>query len=278
MSPRPTCSAGPQNASRREIAGARGHESENCTVTVDDQMEALVLEEGELAVVLQDLLDTYGKTSASVANDLPGQIKQLRTLLDEFGWKGAYYEKVVNGKRYVILKGPAGLRSIFRGTRYLANHSQVMSYGIGRKAMRNAVKVNAVVSFIFVTGYNVIETVIRDDKDFIDAAAEVPVDLAKTIITGAAVAGAGAVAAAASAPVVVIVGAGIAVGIVVAIGLDYIDEKFEISASLKEWLRRELERAAQELERDMQEVRRDWQWCNSPGGIMPCLERMFGGF
>ncbi|MEM9588355.1 MAG: hypothetical protein AAGA03_13815 [Planctomycetota bacterium] len=278
MSPRPTCSAGPGTSSRREIAGDRLADVDVCDVIVDEEIEALVLDGDQLKAALQDLIDTYGKTGAAIAYDMKDNISTMSKLLREFGWKGKFYEKTVNGTRYVIFKGDQTLRQIFRGTRYLGTNAQVMSYGIGRQALRHTVKVNAIVTFVFITGYNVIETIIRDDKDFIDAAAEIPVDLAKTIVAGAATVAAGAIATAAGAPVVVVVGAGIAVGIVVSIGLDYIDDKLQISASLKAWLRGVLEEAAKELERSTYEFRVQWNWCNSREGALPCMERLFGGY
>ena len=251
-------------------------DAEQATVEVQDEVEHVVLDEEQLVTVLQEVADKYGKTLADTARGTRENVQELSKILREFGWRGRYYEKVVNGRRYIIFKGDPQMRQVFRGTRYLANNSKVVSFGLGSQVLRNSVKVNAVVSFVFVTTYNVIETLIREDKDFIDAAAEVPVDLAKVIITSAATAAAGAAAAAASAPVLVVVGAGIAVGIVVAFGLDYLDAKFEISASLKSWLRRELEEAARRMEENLEPARREYNWCYS--NPVACMERMFGGY
>ncbi|MEL6107062.1 MAG: hypothetical protein AAFU85_13545 [Planctomycetota bacterium] len=276
MPPRPSSAAGPVPASSGVPVDHSLRDAEQATVEIHEEIEQVVLDEEQLVIVLQEVVDKYGKTLADTARGTPENIREMTKILREFGWKGSYYEKVTNGRRYIIFKGNPQMREVFRGTRYLANNSKVVSFGLGSQVLRNSVKVNAVVSFIFVTSYNVIETLIRDDKDFVDAAAEVPVDLAKVIITSAATAAAGAAAAAASAPVVVVVGVGIAVGIVVAFGLDYLDAKFEISASLKSWLRRELEAARRQVERNLEPARREYNWCYS--NPVACMERMFGGY
>ena len=269
--PPPKSCAGPRDSASREIAGQT-----RCTeqVTYQKSMDALIVTQEELIALAQTLNSL--RTEFDIARNIQGQAEQMRMIFQEFGWKGSSYVKRINGKNYVVFKGYPGLRKVFDGTKYLTNNAKAVSYGLGRQ-LGNAMR-GSFVSIIFVSALNVIETIVSEDKDFIDASAQFTTDVVKTIAAGIASAAVGALASTVAAPVILAVGASIVVGIVVALALDKVDAKFAITTSLSDWLRREYEESKLQLEKQKQQIRREWMWCNSPEGAMACMERLFGGY
>ncbi len=274
--PTPTTTGGPRYASSREVAGHNAHQP--CSVMFQIEMEALILSPEELAVLFREIASaTNGyRTELDLSRNLVGQVQQVKLVLQEFGWSGKSYVKSIGGKNYVVLKGYASKRSVLRGTKYLADNAKVVTYGIGKQST-TFVK-GGLVSILFISAINVIETIVREDKDFIDGAAQFATDAVKTVAAAVAGAAAGAALSTVSAPVVLVVGTVIVVGIVAALVLDKIDAKLEITTSLTSWLRRHWEQSKNTWELQTYEFQRQLMWCNSPEGAMACMKRMFGGY
>lgn len=266
--PPPKSCAGPRNSVSRGVAG---HDRCNEQVTFQNEMEALVLAFEELSALANSL-----RTELDIFRNMKDQVKQMHMIFEEFGWKGQSYVKRIDGKNYVIFKGKSGLRHVFGRTKYLSSNAKVVSYGLGRQ-LGNVMR-GSFVSIMFVSALNVIETIVSEDKDFIDATAQFTTDVVKTIAAGVASAAVGAIASTVAAPVVLAVGASIVVGIVVALALDKVDAKFAITTNLSAWLRKEYEESKLRLEKQTKQVRREWMWCNSPEGAMACMQRLFGGY
>lgn len=263
-------------------------------------LEAIIFSEEELQRFLDNTVaatkegmfwvQTNTESLAEGARDLYGHyskytdIAKLTKLLKEFGVRGKAYLKVIHGKRYIILKGAPGLRHLLRGTKYGWANAQIIKYGLGNQLGARAIFRNSVVGVVVLSAINIVETVIRDYKDFIDAAAQLSTDVVKTV--AAVVAGAAAVALLpASVPIVIGVGVSVVVGMVVGAALDAVDDNYHITKGISDWLRSskswldeqvgEIKKEAKEQQRRFRQV---WSWCNSPAGAHSCMTQLFGGY
>lgn len=300
MSGRKNCKGGKRDA----LSGRLAREIPNqipellyCYSDEGDSLQTCVLSVDELITIVDAEIPEINSSSTITAEEVSGPSKvDWRTVADigidvvrdkarrfgrviaEFGWKGRFYYKSTAGKLFIIFKGYASTRNVFNGIRYLQDHAKVLSYGLAKsQVVASAVKVNPVSIFVL-TGLNILETIISDDKDFIDATAQFSTDMVKII--AATVAGAAAAVAVASAatlialPAVAIVGAGFVVAVAVSLALDYVDNTLGITSAIADALRKSRDdfRAVRE------EASRTLSWCNSPQGAYACMRRMFHGF
>lgn len=203
-------------------------------------------------------------------------LPQLRRVLKEFGWETSAYEKIIKGKKYVVLKGRPGLRKVFRGTKYSWTNPKIVQYGMGRQTGK--LLKGSRVTLVILSALNVAEAIMSDDHDFIDATAQLTTDIAKTAIASIAAAALASVVIPVTAPIVVAVGASIVLGIAVGFVLDEVDASFGITKALTDWMRVHYEQGQKNIDEAKREARRSWSWCNSPQGANACMRRLFGGF
>ena len=130
MSGPPTTSAGPRNSVSRGIAGKNQRLQ---PLTYQSHMDAMIVTPEELSALAQSLNSL--RTEIDIGRNLVGQADDMVKIFKEFGWSGSSYVKTINGKDYVVFKGHAGLRNVFKGTKYLADNADVVSYGLGKLSL-----------------------------------------------------------------------------------------------------------------------------------------------
>ncbi|MDX7990121.1 hypothetical protein [Xenorhabdus littoralis] len=166
-----------------------------------------------------------------------------------------------NGRRYIHISGHAGLRRIIRGTRYSANHPQMLTMGIGQQGLNASIMNGVRFCIVFSIGYRIIEGIFKDEYTLADFIGNITVDMAKIAITAAITWIAGtALGAMAIVGGSIIVAAGIVlvVGILVTIGLDYIDKKYGISEKVIKMIKDAIERKPRTPEADLHKLLNMW--------------------
>jgi hypothetical protein len=144
---------------------------------------------------------------------------------------------VKNGKQYVIITGYPGLRRELKGTRYGIRSAQLIEFGVGRYALQKDALKGFRISCYAAVGIEVVEWFFNDEAVLSDLFAGIGVELIKagiaTAIGYAAGMAAGAFFAAAALPAVAIA----IVVLVVGVGLNELDNRYNIKNSVKSGMR-----------------------------------------
>ncbi|MBD2815977.1 hypothetical protein ID850_14655 [Xenorhabdus sp. Flor] len=162
-----------------------------------------------------------------------------------------------NGKRYIHISGHAGLRRIIRGTRYSANHPQMLMMGIGQKGLNSSIIGGVRFCIIFSIGYRIIEGIFKDEYTLADFIGNITIDMAKTAIIAAASWIVGSLLASTAiigGSIIAVVGIVFLVGIGVAVGLDYLDKQYQISDKVIKYIKNEIERKKRTPEANLQQI------------------------
>ncbi|MDC9583440.1 hypothetical protein PSI15_18225, partial [Xenorhabdus sp. PR6a] len=155
----------PQNPSHGE-AFARGTEAENLSYgeAFARGMEVDNNKKNPMSYVFSvtDPISTYA-----------GNIYDSRGLYDvirEFKRLGITATEHIgeNGRRYIHISGHAGLRRIIQGTRYCANHPQMLMMGIGQQGLNSSIIGGVRFCIIFSIGYRIIEGIFKDEYTLAD--------------------------------------------------------------------------------------------------------------
>ena len=172
---------------------------------------------------------------------------------------GRVYYKTYNGAQYIIFKGYAGLRSILTGTRYGVKNPKIVSMGIGPHGARASIRQGGILSVVLLTAVNVIDYVLTDEMTLADLIGQMASDVVKVgIATGASIAAAtavgtaGVIASVAVGPLI----AAVVVGVGVALVLDHIDNRFQLTEKLKDYLNRTAAELHAEIEARKQAAKR----------------------
>jgi hypothetical protein len=174
-------------------------------------------------------------------------------LLKNFFPGGKFYLKQYNGKYFVIFKGIAGTRATIKGTRYALKNPKVMALSVTKgptagvdtaiDGLKPTLKGN-ILTVVIIGVVDVIawqQGMLSDDGKFVsDLLVEFGMDLGKavvsTIVSGFLV-GLGCIImfglGFSTLPVFVVVISGIALAVMIGMGLDYIDERSEFTARLR---------------------------------------------
>lgn len=156
----------------------------------------------------------------------------LARLVNDLGIRGKVVTKDINGRQYVIFGGYAGLRNIFRGTRYSADHHKVVQMGIGKLGMKHLVKAGARLTIYITVPLSVLECILKDQVTMSALVGTVTADLVKVGIAGIAGFSVGLLAVTASAPAALTVFLAIGVGLVTSMAVEYIDAHYGTSRRL----------------------------------------------
>lgn len=193
---------------------------------------------------------------ASAALDLSVLTKVLRDL----GVMGKVYEKVANGKTYIIFKGNPIIRTIFTGTRYLSTNAKVVDMAIGKAAVRNSVRAGARLTVYLTVPIVILEHLLKDQILLTELLADIAVTVVKVGISGilAAIAATaiGTVTTVAAAPLAV----AIFVGILAGYALDKLDSKYGVTDKLIEVLKKIEDKTIGEVSRNILEIERILRW------------------
>ena len=174
---------------------------------------------------------TYG----SAIKDTPSFLAIVNDFKRSGNLLGKYESTTRNGKKYIVFKGNHKVRTILKGTRYLANNTQVVNVGVGKEALKQGAKSGFYISVFFSVTLNSINWLFEEDYRWTNWLATTSTDIVKAVLGALAGVLAG-IALASGTVAVVAIGSGIIIGVIVSIGLNSIDKRFEITKSLIKYL------------------------------------------
>jgi len=193
-------------------------------------------------------------------------------LLMELGYRVDQLEvkAYANGKRYVIFKGYAGTREIFRGTRYLTSNPNIVRMAVGPRGIVSSARGGFVIGFVLSVGLEVFDYLIRDDATLSYLLGTISTDLLKIGVS--AIAGAAAGLAVGSAAIVGTIAAApliaaIVTGVVVGVLLDDLDARLGVTQALIKGY----ERTGIRLREIEYEFNRQLNWFERNPHMIPCL-------
>jgi len=140
-----------------------------------------------------------------------------------------------NGVNLIHISGYAGLRRTITGTRYAANHPQMLAMGIGQQGINTGIVRGARFCILFSVGYRILESIFKDEYTLADFIGNITVDMAKLAITTVASYALGIFLTATAAVGGSIIGVAAIVFFVsffIVAGLDVIDKHYGISNKL----------------------------------------------
>lgn len=88
-----------------------------------------------------------------------------------------------NGVNLIHISGYAGLRRTITGTRYAANHPQMLAMGIGQQGINAGIVRGVRFCILFSVGYRIIESIFKDDYTLADFIGNITLDMAKLAIS-----------------------------------------------------------------------------------------------
>lgn len=189
--------------------------------------------ESDIISKLKDFgIDLAGSTLAAARDHLSNTKNALliTALANDLSRSGnilsQYYTTTRAGKQYIVFKGNHRLRTVLKGTRYLATNTTVMKFGIGGQALKAGAKSGFVISAIFSISLHSIHWLFEESYRWSNWLANVSVDVTKLALAGisgylAAKGAVGtAVAITGAAPVLLPITAGLIVCVGVALALD----------------------------------------------------------
>lgn len=80
------------------------------------------------------------------------------------GYKTRLKYTIVNGKEYVIITGRPGLRSVLKGTRYLAQNAKLIEVGIGKYSLNGEAIKGFKLSAYVAVGIELFEHFLSDES------------------------------------------------------------------------------------------------------------------
>ncbi|EKT1260943.1 hypothetical protein QEA29_003866 [Salmonella enterica] len=207
--------------------------------------------------MLSDSLE-YLKNSRSLmtyydqAGDLAWKISSL--------WKVRATSYIVNGTSYIKITGYAGLRRILKGTRYIFTNPQLMELGIGRKGVLGKAQKGIKLNIWFSAAFHALQFLFDSEYDFVDFFVDIPMDVAKLIVTNLVVSAVAGFLTFVGTPVILAGLLIIAAAVVTVVILEWLDgEVFHISDSFKKIIREGLALHSQQLMHDVKTLP-PWQY------------------
>lgn len=140
----------------------------------------------------------------------------LGRVVKDLGITGKVVTKEIKGVQYIVFGGYAGIRSLFRGTKYSSRNAKVVQMAIGSLGIKNMAVNGARITIFLTVGLTIVQCILEDDATMITFAGRVTTDLLKTGlaaiaggVTGLAV---GACTTIAAFPIAFAIGIGLATG------------------------------------------------------------------
>ncbi|TDB45291.1 hypothetical protein C5467_22100 [Photorhabdus khanii subsp. guanajuatensis] len=126
----------------------------------------------------------------------------------------------------------AGVRKFITASRYGASNMKMISMGIGQQGINSGIVKGMKFCILFSVAYRTVEFIFKDEYTLADFLGNIAVDMAKTAVAAFASWVTGAFLSSvlvAGASIIVVAGIMVFVGLLVAIGLNYLDDKYGIS-------------------------------------------------
>lgn len=183
-----------------------------------------------------------------IVKDAYGGSLTVRTIYQELGLTGKYVIKQIRGHTHIVFKGFAGARQFFTGTHYgIANH-KIIHLRLGKAGLKAAAREGLIFGILFCTAIDIVDFATRDHWTWSEFFGTVGMDVMKGLIASGAGYLAGIATAAALGTTVIALGpvvVAVAIGAGVAIALEIIDKKFDISGKLNRLVDHGLEKLAE---------------------------------
>jgi hypothetical protein len=219
------------HSSRNFMSTAACHEgafAQRRSVLSISELEAVDFVKRNVAPYISPIVDTI--TLARVIKDLGITCKAVA--------------KEIRGRQYIVFSGYAGLRTLFRGTKYSRNNARIIQMAIGSLGIKNMIKGGARLTIYLTVPLTILYCILNDDTTMAEVLGNLTTDLLKigisSIVGGAAALMAGAAVAYVAVPIIV--------AIVVCTGtgylLDEIDSRYGVTKTLIEFIKAYQENAA----------------------------------
>ncbi|EHG7611137.1 hypothetical protein J5Y28_000867 [Citrobacter sedlakii] len=182
---------------------------------------------------IKDGLDAFRSLSKLTTWYNPA--KELMFNFDVLKIKAIEYKE--GGKTYIKITGYPGLRRILTGTRYGANHPQILEMAIGKRGLYHNIRNGVRYCIYFSLAWRAIELIFKSDYDLTDFLVDITMDMAKAVVSGVLIGLVAGVLALMSSPVIVTTTIIVVMGLIFNNRLNIIDEKAGLSSELKNKLR-----------------------------------------
>ncbi|WP_042286426.1 hypothetical protein [Citrobacter sedlakii] len=182
---------------------------------------------------IKDGLDAFRSLSKLTTWYNPA--KELMFNFDVLKIKAIEYK--VGGKTYIKITGYPGLRRILTGTRYGANHPQILEMTIGKRGLYHNIRNGVRYCIYFSLAWRAIELIFKSDYNLTDFLVDITMDMAKAVVSGVLIGLVAGVLALLSSPVIVTTTIIVVMGLIFNNRLNIIDEKAGLSSELKNKLR-----------------------------------------
>jgi len=146
----------------------------------------------------------------------------VQKLMSRMGLTGTARIAVDRGRKYVVLNGYAGLRTLLKGPRYRPDNVKVVKLLLTNQGRAIAAVKGVPFTFVLVACADAINYFLTDERERQNLGLTITVDMAKNIVATIAAVTAAAAVGAVTAVAIVPVAVGIAVAVAVALTLDKI--------------------------------------------------------
>lgn len=163
-------------------------------------------------------------------------------------------EYVINGKAYIKITGYAGVRRILTGTRYGARNPQILEMAIGMRGVANSIVKGTKFCIYASLAWRGVELIFKSDYHLVDFIVDIPMDIAKIIVSSVVIGIVGGVLTFFSFPVVLTAVAIIVGGVLLNINLNKLDSELGLSEDLKNKIRNALNEQQKMSEWDYQHL------------------------
>jgi len=234
----------------------RGLSREQAEAALEEKMEGYDLQ--NLWQVLRkpaEFASSYGASAVDVAllSKLGRDLQRGGSLLTK------YRIQRYQGKDYIIFKGNHRLRTLLRGTRYLANSQKVVEMGIGKVGVAHAVTQGMRLTLFLSVGFRSIDTLLQDESTWHYFVGHLATDIVKLAASGAAALIGSAFASAGATVGTLAIGplfVAIVAAVAVSVFLNDIDEQYGLSRRVVIALK-DIEK---DMLRDLRRVKQDFVW------------------
>lgn len=250
-----------QDRANKQLIESINNNNQTLFVLSEEQLIRLHQDENAFTPVKVSR-NVAGYTSAAL------DLRILTKMVRDLGFIGKVYEKMVNGKKYIIFKGFPGQRTIFSGTRYLATNAKVVDMAIGKAGIKSSVRSGARLTVFLTVPIVILEHILKDTFLLSDLVADISSTIVKvgvsSIVAAIAATAVGTVTTVAAAPLAVAVFVGLLAGWT----LDKLDEEFAITEKLGQILRDIEDSTFGKFERVLLDLERTLRW-QIMNGISP---------
>jgi len=230
------------------------HKSELTIADATQFIDMLVTKSGK-ALSEKDVTD-YLKDIKGYTGDI-GKLQKIKKLLSEFSIDGKFRIMRSHGKDFVIFSGYPGKRKLFSGTRYAATNPKIVDMVITKTGILKDALKGSLLTLIIYVPLNLVKTFMQDAPTIGYFLGVMATDFIKVGTSAAFSAGVTSLLVASTGLLVLPIAAGLVVGIAVGMLLNEVDNRYQITKRLIEYLEENIDRS---LSRFLWELERNIKW------------------